>query len=233
MTTSANPELARRLGVLAVSAASLLLATACAAPGDAPRVEPAAAADEPCLMPTTQPAGAKLERFAVHSPFDREYKPPAEIGGKRIWADSRLWEDAPRLQVEKWLTAEPNTTGKFVLVEFWATWCPPCRRSISLLNKLHRRFGRDLVVIGVSDESEADVRAIKEKYGIEIEYFSAIDTRARTKDELGVYGIPHVIVVEPGGVVIWEGFPLLAGHELTEALVEKMIDIGRKSGSLK
>jgi len=199
-----------------------------------PTTKPAAKPDKPCLTPTTapttKPVAGEIKRFAIGSPFDRKYKPPKETGDKQLWAYSCLWEKAPKLKVEKWLTAEPKTKGKFVLIEFWATWCPPCRKSIGLLNNLHKKFGKDLVVIGISHETEADVRALKTQ---RIQYFSAIDTKARTKKELGVFGIPHVILIEPGGCVVWEGFPLLKGHELTEKIVGKMIQIGRKSGSLK
>ncbi len=225
--------------------AALLLAgaawlTGCDGPPEAQvATQPAGAIDPcetgPCLAPTvtaTQPAARqdKMARFAVDSPFETDYKPPKTAGGKRIWANSCLWQDAPKLVVETWLTDAPKTKGKYVLIEFWATWCPPCRRSIHLLNRLHRAYGEDLVVIGVSDESEAAVRKLKDPA---IEYFSAIDTQARMKNQLGVYGIPHVIIVEPGGVVIWEGFPLLKGHELTEKTVEEILAIGRKTGVLK
>ena len=40
--------------------------------------------------------------------------------------------------------------GKFVLIDFWATWCGPCRRSIPGLNQLHARFKDRLVIIGIS-----------------------------------------------------------------------------------
>ena len=198
----------------------------------APASQPASAGGsaEPCPTPTTAPAGGQIDQFAAGSPFGAEYKPPKEVGGKQIWASSCLWAEAPKLQAEKWLTDEPKTEGKFVLIEFWATWCPPCRRSIVLLNELHKKFGKDLIVIGISDEAEKDVRALAAP---KIEYFSAIDTKARTKNALGVFGIPHVIIVEPGGSVVWEGFPLLKDHELTEKIIAKMIEIGRKSGSLK
>ena len=51
------------------------------------------------------------------------------------------------------------------------------------------------------------------------------------KDKLGVYGIPHVIIVEPNGYVVWEGFPLLEDYELTEEVVEKILSVGRNRQS--
>jgi hypothetical protein len=56
-----------------------------------------------------------------------------------------------------------------------------------------------------------------------IEYFSAIDPAARMKKALEVKGIPHVIVVDPKGIVRWEGFPLLGGHELTEKVLADLL----------
>jgi len=184
----------------------------------------------PC--PTTSPArpgGEDLQRFATGSPFDKDYKPPAIKEGKRMWAKSFLWTEAPPLVVEKWLTRQPETKGKYMLIEFWATWCPPCRKSIHLLNRFHEKYGKELVVIGISDEAEAAVRKLKEPA---IRYYSAIDTKARMKSQVGVWGIPHVILVEPGGYVIWEGFPLLKDYELKEETIEKILAIGRKTGAL-
>ncbi len=188
-------------------------------------------ASEPCLTApcTHRPdaAGADVPRFAAGSPFDTEYRPPVVRDGKQMWAKSCLYEEAPALVVEEWLSEKPETAGTYVLVEFWATWCPPCRESIHLLNRLHARFAGELVVIGISDEAAEAVRALEKP---EIEYYSAIDTQARMKEALGVFGIPHVILIEPGGYVVWEGFPLLEGYELTEAKVEKILAVGR-SGS--
>jgi len=66
-----------------------------------------------------------------------------------------------------------------------------------------------------------------------IEYFVAVDTKKRMKDELGVWGIPHVIIIEPEGYVIWEGFPLQERYELTEEIIEKILAIGRKLKAAK
>ena len=185
----------------------------------------------PCITPepaqsdaasSPSQADADIPLFASDSPFEGAYSPPTEAPEKILWARSCLYEKAPDLVVEKWLTDEPDLEGKCVLIEFWATWCPPCRKSIHLLNDLHKKYGEDLVVIGISDETEEDVRRLKKPA---IEYYSAIDTQHRMKDELSVRGIPHVIVLEPEGYVVWEGFPLLKGYELTHETVEKILQI--------
>ncbi|MFC1761716.1 TlpA family protein disulfide reductase [Planctomycetota bacterium] len=144
------------------------------------------------------------------------------LEAKRLWAKSFLWEKPPELIVEQWLSETPQTRGKCVLLEFWATWCPPCRKSIHLLNKLHERFQDRLVVIGLSGESEQAVRNLHQP---QIHYYSAIDTQERTKNALGVEGIPHVIILEPEGYVVWEGFPYQKGYELTEEVVASILDI--------
>jgi len=178
----------------------------------------------PCIDPD------KIPRFAVNSPFD-DSNPEALKKERRLWADSWIWTEAPELVVEKWLTDEPDTKGKYVLIECWAPWCGPCRRSISLLNGFHKKYGEELIVIGISEENEEDTRKLNEKYPDtpRIEFFSAIDTKKRMKDKLGVWGIPHVIVLEPNeGCVIWEGFPLQEGYELTDEIVERFLKVGRK-----
>lgn len=165
-----------------------------------------------------------IPRFAANSPFDKSYESPVPKKAKRLWARSYLWEKAPELVVEKWLTDEPETDGKYLLVEFWATWCRQCRLAVPKLNDLHRKFGNNLVIIGISDEPEKVVRSLEEP---SMEFYLAIDTQARMKEKMGVFGIPHAIIVEPGGHVVWEGFPLLEGHELTEQVVEKILMVGK------
>jgi thiol-disulfide isomerase/thioredoxin len=139
---------------------------------------------------------------------------------KKLWAKSIIGQKAPEFVVEKWLTNEPETKGKFVLIDFWATWCPPCRKAIPELNSFQKKFGDKLVVIGVSDETEDAVKKLSDP---QVEYASAIDTKARMKKTLEVKGIPHCIIVDPRGIVRWEGFPFLAGHELTEKIVADIL----------
>lgn len=216
----------RWLPTVAVLSVALIVSMGCEEAAKAPRPATEAPLQTQAAEPSVKGASAKdIPRFAAGSPFATDYQPPVVKEGKRLWARSCLWAEAPKLVVETWLSAKPETAGKYVLVEFWATWCGPSRRSIALLNRFHERFGRELAVIAVSDETEAAVRQLKDP---RVTCYSAIDTQARMKDELGVFGIPHVIVIEPGGFVVWEGFPLLPGHELTEQTIEKIRAVGRK-----
>ena len=144
---------------------------------------------------------------------------PIFAAEKKLWAKSVIGQKAPELVVEKWLTEQPETKGKFVLIDFWATWCGPCLRAIPELNEFHRKFSDKVVVIGISAEKEETVRKLASP---KIEYASAIDTQKRMSNELEVKGIPHVIVIDPKGVVRWEGYPLLKGHELKPEVLEQL-----------
>lgn len=136
---------------------------------------------------------------------------------KQMWAKSFLNQKAPELVVEKWLSEEPNTKGKFILIDFWATWCGPCKRAIPELNRWYDKYKDRMVVVGLSDEAETKVTAMKQPV---INYYSAIDTQKRLKNIYQVTGIPHVVLIDPQGIVRWEGFPFLTGNELTDAVLE-------------
>lgn len=141
--------------------------------------------------------------------------------GKKLWAKSLLNQKAPDLVVEKWLTRQPDIKGKFVLIDFWATWCPPCRAFIPTLNGFSKKYADKLVVIGISDEPAEKIEAAM---GTTISYAEAIDGKKRMSDTLQIKGIPHAILIDPNGIVRWEGFPLLAGHELTDDVLASLLE---------
>ena len=132
------------------------------------------------------------------------------------WAKSVLGEKFSFV-VEDWVSEKPDMTGKFTVVEFWGTWCGPCKKSIPHLNELSKKFKNSIVFIGVSDESVAQVKSMKEPV---IEYYSAVDSKNRMKkDILELKGVPHAVVVDPDGIVCWEGGP----ENLTEGLLDNLV----------
>ncbi|MGN1274701.1 MAG: TlpA family protein disulfide reductase [Thermoguttaceae bacterium] len=134
------------------------------------------------------------------------------------------------LRFEEWYgKPAPDLKGKFVLVEVWATWCPPCRRSLKLLNHWAEKYGDDLVVISIC---ETDRNAIDNLPGAlkgkDLTHYVAIDTQRRVANALKVWGIPHAILIEPKyGGVVWEGMPNQPEFELTDEIIDKVLAIGK------
>ncbi|WP_225876775.1 TlpA family protein disulfide reductase [Flavobacterium muglaense] len=137
-----------------------------------------------------------------------------------MYAESILNKKAPVLVVEKWISDIPDTKGKFVLIDFWATWCTTYNLVIPQLNQFKTEFENDLIIIGISDESKRKVDKLIEP---KIEYYSAIDSRRKSNKLLKLKALPHCIIIDPYGIVRWEGDPLLKGFELTSDVIKDII----------
>ncbi len=148
---------------------------------------------------------------------------PPYITNKNLYAKNDYrGKKAPELAVEKWLTGNPpDIKNKLVLVDIWATWCGPCRELIPELNEWKEKFKKDLVVIGISDESEQTVAEFMTS--TPMRYNVAIDTKKRVMNALGVQGIPHVIVISKDGIVRYQGWPQDEKDRLTTEKLAQMI----------
>ncbi len=124
------------------------------------------------------------------------------------------------------LGPEPVNAGKPVLLEFWATWCPPCRESIPRLNELHAKYkDRGLVIIGVTDESAGVIR--KFQRATPMDYAVATDSGGKLNREMGVHGIPHAFLADASGKVVWAGHPT----SLREEQIEEVLGRGLPTSS--
>jgi thiol-disulfide isomerase/thioredoxin len=124
-------------------------------------------------------------------------------------------KDLPTLGVD-FIDKAPETKGKPAIVEFWATWCPPCRATIPHLNEINKKYkDQGLVVIGITNEDKKTVQNFRKS--TPMEYNVAIDKKD-LGEKLGVSGIPHAFLVDKAGKIVWEGHPA----QLNETEINKI-----------
>jgi thiol-disulfide isomerase/thioredoxin len=138
---------------------------------------------------------------------------------------------APALDVGTWVQGEPVKSfekGKFYVVEFWATWCPPCRASIPHLTELSKEQ-KDVTFIGVDvrEEETEKVAPFVKEMGEKMTYRVALDNKAREKEgamektwlqAAGQDGIPCAFIIDKDSKIAWIGHPMELAKPLKEVV---------------
>ena len=150
-------------------------------------------------------------------------EPPARQG--------ELGKPAAPLKGLQWIKGKPAQfrKGSVYVVEFWATWCPPCRASIPHLTKLQQRFkDKGVTIIGISDESAGDVKPFVRQMATKMDYTVAIDPGGQVSaGYMGAFslrGIPHAFVVGKDGNLVWHGHPMDDMDKVLEKVVADDFD---------
>jgi thiol-disulfide isomerase/thioredoxin len=104
------------------------------------------------------------------------------------------------LQGQQW-TGE-RLKGRAVVLNFWATWCPPCKEELPSLQTLHEIGGGDPVVIGVNvREPASQVRRYIAATGLTLPV--VLDPQAELAKRFGVTAYPTTLLIAPDGQIRW------------------------------
>jgi len=115
-------------------------------------------------------------------------------------------------------------TDSVVILDFWATWWPPCRESIPHLAELHRKYGKQgLVIVGMSMD-EGGERTVKEYAENHRILYPIVMTSGKIGSDYGVRALPALYVIDRNGLVREQilGFSDQAG-KVIEDLVKKLL----------
>ena len=120
--------------------------------------------------------------------------------------------------------------GKPIVLNFWASWCVPCKTETPLLVSLHKTYGpRGIVFAGVDvEDQERDARAFVEQY--HVDYFVVRSPDEKVMDAYSVIGVPTTVFIGADGVVVDAyagGFVGSGGAQALKARLDRLLAPGK------
>ena len=147
------------------------------------------------------------------------------LGAVSIRAQLAVGDPAPTLSLTNTKGTKVNINdlkGKVVLINFWATWCPPCRAEMPDLQRLSQAFsGRGLAIVGVN-EGESSERARAFAGALHIAFPIWIDDQQRYGRVYAALGLPTTVIVGRDGKVV-RGFDGALAYPQMRAAVSDLV----------
>jgi len=133
--------------------------------------------------------------------------------------------DCHPVTLEKGETLDLTTyRGHLLYLDFWASWCPPCRESFPFMNSLHKQLTADgLAILAVSlDENPTDARAFLDQ--VPADFPIAIDTSGKCPELFGVEGMPTSYLIGRDGSILYRhtGFKSSDAAALRERILKAL-----------
>ncbi|WP_088041032.1 TlpA disulfide reductase family protein [Bacillus sp. EAC] len=111
--------------------------------------------------------------------------------------------------------------GKKIILNFWATWCPPCQDEIPALEKFHEKHSKDVVILGVADYigEKKDLDFVKNFVSKNnMKYKILLDENGNNFRKYGVISIPTTFFINPNGEVVYKQIGPLNEKQLNDFL---------------
>lgn len=134
----------------------------------------------------------------------------------------KIGSHAPNIKITDWIKYSPlnaSLKDKFIIIDFWATWCAPCLASMDHMNKLveENKTKDNLVFLAMSDEKREKITPLLSR----VPFKAAVvtDTSRQTQNEYEIDAIPECVIIDDKGVVQWKGNPT----QLTNDIIQKIL----------
>ena len=156
---------------------------------------------------------------------------PAALNPEGLPVAPRIGALAPDFRLETLagtLFRLSDSRGQPLLLNFWASWCGPCRREVPVLVRLQDRFrAQGLLVVGINiEEARGPAGGFAEEFGIN--YLLPMDFGGGVTRAYGVFGPPHTYLIDSDGLLV----EIIRGQAPDEVLEELAAELMTAEGAL-
>lgn len=138
-------------------------------------------------------------------------------------SDAASGKALPDAELTDLRTEEPadwGAEGKPLVVNFWASWCTPCKTEMPAFEEVSQDFDGKVVIVGVTDTLDLDgSREAAEKAGVT--YPLLVDEEQDLQVDLGIAGLPATVFVDEDGTIVGRHLGALTRDELTEEIEDR------------
>jgi thiol-disulfide isomerase/thioredoxin len=179
-----------------------------------------------------EPIGSAAKEFTVEAMETGRSDEPQDLGALDVemYKHLNVGDAAPAFEVP---TLDDRTLkladlrGKYVLLDFWATWCGPCRGETPHLKSVYEKFGKDprFVIVSLSlDPEQKEPREYAKKEGMDWpQGFLGDWSKTKLPNEYGVRGIPAIFLIGPDGKILAKD---LRGPAILSAVEKALSSVG-------
>jgi len=143
---------------------------------------------------------------------------------QNVHTQPKIGQVAPSLSGIRFLDRQPELAGRYIVVDFWATWCNPCVKAFPHLNNLAKKYQNKIIFLALSDEKESTVSDFLQKTSLmDSSSFKSInfglDTRSEISINFGIMFIPTYFLISPDNIILATG----NSAELSEKYLDSVL----------
>ncbi len=106
--------------------------------------------------------------------------------------------------------------GRKIMLNFWATWCPPCKEEMPAMEKFYKRHSGDVEILAINLDPQNDVKAFAEKN--ELSFPILLDESGTTQQIYQIISIPTTFIIDEKGVILKKHIGSMSYEQMEELL---------------